>query len=48
MKFADWDLWHALLLRKSKRVDGSWERIGNGVVSDVCFDGREKTIIRII
>jgi hypothetical protein len=48
MRFADWDLWHALLLRKSQRVDGSWERIGNGVVSDVCFDGREKTIIRIV
>ena len=48
MGFSDWNIWHALLLKRSRRVEGAWERCGIGIESDACFAGRGKTEIRIV
>lgn len=48
MNFSDWEIWHSLLLRRSTRVDGAWERVGMGIESDACFAGRGQTVVRIV
>lgn len=46
--FSDWNLWHSLLLRRSKRVSEAWEMLGQDVAGDGCFEGRGKSIVKIV
>ena len=48
MKSSDFHIWHSLLLKKSKRVAGAWERVGYGIAHDRCFEGRGRSVVRII
>lgn len=46
--FSDWNLWHSLLLKRSSRVPGAWEMLGQDVAGDYCFEGRGKSIVKIV
>lgn len=48
LAFSDWNLWHSLILKKSERVEGAYERVGFNTVGDGPFKGRVKSIIRIV
>jgi hypothetical protein len=48
MTTSDFHIWHSLLLKKSETVLGAWERVGLGIAHDHCFEGREKSVVRII
>ena len=48
LNFSDWNIWHALLLKRSRRVERAWERVGLGIEGDGCFNGRGKSVIRIV
>ena len=48
LNLSDWNIWHSLLLKRSRRVEGAWERVGLGIEGDGCFEGRGKSVIRIV
>ena len=45
---SDWNIWHSLLLRRSTRVQGAWESVGLETEGNSCFEGRGKTIVKIV
>ena len=48
LNMSDWNIWHSLLLRKSQRVPGAWERVGIGVEGDGVFAGKGKSVVKIV
>jgi hypothetical protein len=48
LKRSDWNIWYSLFLRRSKRVEGAWERVGLGIEGNSCFNGRGKSVVRIV
>lgn len=48
IRFSDWNLWHSLLLVSSIRVPGAWEMLGLDVAGGYCFEGRGKSVVKIV
>jgi hypothetical protein len=48
MRSSDFNVWHALLLRRSSRVPGAWERVGIDTATDKVFKGRGRTCVKIV
>ena len=48
LNMSDWKIWHSLLLIRSQRVKGAWQRVGLAIEGDKCFEGREKSTIKIV
>ena len=48
VSFTDWNIWHSLLLARSKRVSGAWQMIEFGAEGDHSFYSRGKSVLRIV
>lgn len=48
IRFSDWNLWHSLLLVRSSRVPEAWEMLGLDVAGGYCFEGRGKSVVKIV